>query len=470
MGDVMHHIRVALVPAAAISALIMAWTIVRVTPEWDLEIWIAVLSATLSVFLAFATTRQVLFVSPQIAFVAMYVILIHVGAIGFYHSDPADNGRFILLSSLALTAFSVPLAYAWILHRSPKPEGGIVNDLVDETEVVWNIFATVGVLGAFYYLLRGASATGGLPLLHTFHGFASVRSLAESRLAFATGATGYLYEFYGVILPISAVAFMLRWLSTGSRRHRRKALALLGLSAFTLIAAGYRGPVELFLVLVAIALSYGLGSLRNKTGVAIGVLAAAAFAVLSLGYYSNDSGVSAGQGMMARVFEIQADGPQFVAQSFPSLYPYTDGTSLAHDLEGAFHDHQAGFSSELPALRGAKSLNNPVGAAFDAYANFGPVGLAVVMFSLGLMTLAIHRRLVRERTVSAIALAAGLSAALAYGALTGIAGVLLQFGVVTVGLMAVAQSLLRLGRTQQTINLACQRGDRTNPLPEAGKH
>ncbi len=454
----------------AVLTLAAGWVAIRSAPAWDWRLWTAVLAAVLCLAFAFATTRRVLFVSPQIALAVMYVMLIHIGAIGFYHSSPADNGRFVLLSSLALAAFSVPLAYAWLHGRLPNPEGRVVNDLVGEKELVWNVFAAVGVLGALYYLLRGESATGGLPLLHLFHGFASVHSLAETRLEFATGTTGYLYEFYGVILPVTAVAFMLRWLATGSRRHRRRALALLGFSAFTLVAAGYRGPVELFCVLVAIALSYGLGGLRNKAGAGIGVLAAAAFVVLSLGIYSNPGvGTSAGQGMMARVFEVQALGPQFVVQAYPYPYPYTGGASLVHDLRGALHDHQPGFAEELPGLRGARSLSNPVGAAFDAYVNFGPAGIAAAMFVMGCAALAVHRRLARNATASRIALGSGLSAALAYGALAGIAGVLLQFGVVTVGLMAAIQGLLRLRGARQVAARATWPGlVRGLPEPASG--
>lgn len=441
----MRHPNIGIAVPAIMATIVIGWAIAGITPSGDWRLWISVCAAALCVALAFATTRRMLFLSPQVALVAMYVMLIHVGAIGFYLSDPANNSRLLLLSSLALLACSAPLAYAWLRRGLAEPEGGVVNDLSGEREFAWNVFAALGVLGALYYLIRGASATGELPLLHLFHGFASVHTLAESRLGFATGTSGYLYEFYGVILPVSAVAFMLRWLSTRRRRDRRRALLLLGLATFTLVAAGYRGPIELFLVLIAIALSYALGGLRNRAGVTIGALAAAAFILLSLGIYSNPgTGTNAGQGMMARVFQVQAIGPAFVAQTFPSPYRYTDGSSLAHDLEGALPGRQAGFSTQLVALRGANSLNNPIGSAFDAYVNFGPAGIAALMFTLGWATVAVHRRLVLKRTASAIALGSGLSAALAYGALAGMAGVLLQYGVVTIGLMAAMQSLLRL--------------------------
>jgi hypothetical protein len=311
---------------------------------------------------------------------------------------------------------------------------------------VWNIFAVTGVLGAVYYLLRGASATGGLPLLHLLHGFSSVHSLAQTRLAFATGTTGYVYEFYGVILPVSAVAFMLRWLATGSRSHRRQALALLAVTGFTLVAAGYRGPVQLFFLTVAIGASYGLGGLRNKAGMALAVTAAGAFIALSAGIYSNPGvGSATGQATEARIFQVQAIGPQFVAQAYPSQFPYSDGADLARDLAGGLlHEHEEGFAEQLPALRGVKSLSNPVGAAFDAYVNFGPVGLAAVMFLLGWATVALHRRIAGMQAVSGIALGAGMSSALAAASVAGIAGTLLQYGVVTVALMAVVQRLARV--------------------------
>lgn len=440
----MRRLNIGWILPALVPPLIVGWIAVRAVPAGDWRLFISVLAATFSVALAFATTRRVLFLSPQIALVVTYTLLIHIGAISFYLADPLNNGRFVLLSSLALLAFSVPLAFAWLHGSSLKPEGGVVNDLVGEKAVVWNIFAALGIIGSLYYLFRGTSATGDLPLLRLFHGSTSVHALAESRLAFTTGATGYLYEFYGVILPVSGVAFMMAWLSTGSRRHRRRALLLLGLSAFTLVAAGYRGPIELFFVLVGCSLSYALGGLRNKAGAAIATFATFAFILLSLGIYSNAGiGMNAGQSMMARIFQIQAIGPAFVARVFPSPYPYSEGVGLAHDLAGALPGRQVGFSTELVALRGASSLNNPIGSAFDAYVNFGPAGIAVLMATLGCALVAVHRRLARKRTASAIALGSGLSAALAYGALAGIAGVLLQYGAVTVGLMAVVQWLLR---------------------------
>jgi hypothetical protein len=110
-------------------------------------------------------------------------------------------------------------------------------------------------------------------------------------------------------------------------------------------------------------------------------------------------------------------------------------------LEGAPHTHQEGFAEQLPAPRGARSLSNPVGVAFDGYVNFGPAGVAAVMFVLGYAVLAVHGRASRSQAVSSVALWSGLSAALAYGALAGIAGVLLQFGAVTVALMAGVQWL-----------------------------
>jgi hypothetical protein len=439
-----HRLDYGLALAAGALTLAAGWAAVRFAPAWGWPMWPAIGAAVLAVALAFATTRRVLFVSPQIALAIMYVMLIQVAAIGYYHSDHPGSTRFVLLSSLALLAFSVPLALAWLHGGLPEPEGGIVNDLAGETELTWNIFAAAGVAGALWFLVRGASATGGLPLLHLFHGFASVHSLDVERLAFADGSVGYTYEFYGVILPVTAVAFMLRWLATGSRRHRQRALFLLGLAAFTLVAAGYRNEVELFFLVVVIALSYGLGGLANKVGAAVAVFAVAAFLLLSAGIYSNPGAdTTTAQATQARIFQIQADGPEFVAQNWPSPYPYYGGAEIVQGLEGALHTHKPGFAQQLPALRGVRSLSNPVGAAFEGYVNFGPAGLAAVMLVLGCATVAVHRRLARKRTVSAIALGSGLSAALASASVVSISGVLLQYGVVTVGLMAVAQGLMR---------------------------
>jgi oligosaccharide repeat unit polymerase len=346
-----------------------------------------------------------------------------------------------LMSSLALLAFASGQLVTNLVHqRTKSAEVGmspatVSNDLTGDRLFIWHLFAFAGALGALFYLYEGVQATGGLVFLQSFKGFSSVLSLAEDRLSFAQSTTGYLYELYGVVLPLSGTAFLLRFTKKHDKRHRNLALLLLGLAAAALTAAGYRTELMLFCVMVFVPLSYFYGTGFNRTLGVILIGAFILFVVVSAGIYSNQVGPSLSTSIIDRIFLIQALGPQFVFQAYPAHESFTGGSTLVGDLSGILPGHQTGYSSLLPSLRGVKSLNNPTGSTADLYLNFGPIGMMLGMFFLGALCQLIHASLSVGRTITRLALSAGATAALAYGALAGIAGVILQFGILTVALM-----------------------------------
>ena len=129
---------------------------------------------------------------------------------------------------------------------------------------------------------------------------------------------------------------------------------------------------------------FALSVALRSTGGIVGVLVIALVGLISTAAYSSsDPKTSTASVLATRVFRTQADGLQFIYQTLPSKVPFSKGRLLLDDLRGILPGRQEGLSSKLPDLRGARSLNNPVGVVSKFYLNFGPYGMAFAMSLFG---------------------------------------------------------------------------------------
>jgi oligosaccharide repeat unit polymerase len=414
-------------------------------PTFNPWVGFGVAAGWFAMSVALRSSGRVTLISPATLFVGLYLVLIHVGAVLAYLEAPAINGNFLRMSSVALLAFGAGHYLAGGMTRrrvrsTVSNWAPLHNDLVNSRLQVWKLYSSIGVASALYLLVVGARRAGGIPIVSTFLGGfgGSVRAYAANRLTFSqVPGGGYVYNLYAIMLPIAALAFYLRSRRVIETRSRLYAFVLMGISVVAAASGGYRGQVLILALLFIIGLSWEGGAAWASTSRRMGALVLVLVGLISAAAYSSaDPNQSATSILATRVFRTQADGAQFIYQVFPEKVPFSKGRLLFDDFKGILPGRQPGLSSRLPALRGVKSLNNPVGAVAELYLNFGPYGMALAMFLFGAGTYWLHRRFLRVRTVSGVALGSGMISAIGYAASAGIVGVLLQYGIVTVLLMA----------------------------------
>lgn len=430
------------------GALAVGTLITQLSAGFDALVWMALGVAVFALVVSLWGTGRVSFLSASTLFLLLYVTLIHIGAVVFYVRLPSENRNFLQMSTVALACFGigqllVASGQRAMGQRVPKRKRIVHNDFDFGNRAAWRLFAVLGVLGAALFVTGGVLRSRSLPLLDIFASYDDVRHFAELRSTFNQGGGGYLYQLYAVILPVTTLAFLLRSFVTQDNRHRRTAVFLTGVSIVALAAAGYRGELMRFFLLLGIGLSYYHGTLWTPWSRRLAAVAAVSFVGLSSGVFTSSTTGSVRETAVNRVFSIQALGPQYVYDRYQDRSDFAHGRLLIQDFKGVLPGRQLGFSSVLPGLRHTRSLNNPIGSTADVYVNFGPVGVVIYMGFFGALVQVIHSRIDRgRRSVTQLALGAGLTTAIGYSAIAGIAGSVLQYGLVTVGLMSTVVYLL----------------------------
>gem|GEM_PF-3038746 len=298
---------------------------------------------------------------------------------------------------------------------------------------MWRLFAGIAIIGGLVYVGLGYRAAGTIPLFHSGH-YAVWKASRHAFKQFA--GYGYISELANVLLPVVSIYFLLRDIQR-RRWPRARVICLMLVVAFVLAAPGHRGPLLIYVFMIAIAVSYlrgGFSPYKYLLGGAVGVLLFAGFTLVSgASRYNSESLVT---NTAVRIFKEQALGPRFVYQRFASRRLM--GASYLDDLDGVLPGRQQGFSAEIPELRGKKSHNNPTGVTAEAFMNFGYIGVIVQMWLWGVITYLLHVGLLkytRRGDAGGVALFVGGAFAMSYGAIAGLVGVLFQFGVVLVILM-----------------------------------
>lgn len=300
---------------------------------------------------------------------------------------------------------------------------------------IWKFLAFVAVLMTLVYLVLGYKSAGCFPVLKMIYGFENVSRFVEARTSFGKiPGAGYLFQFYGVLLPIVSVLFLLKNFGLRLRKASMLTVFLLVMTSFVLLAPGHRAPLLFFGVYIAIAISYYFGTLNHRLVRRVGIISLMAFLLLTMGKFSEDQSIKRAMFYSAnRIFVIQAIGPQYIFSVYPDNHDFLEGASLIHDLKGILPGVQKGMSSLLPEMRGVKSHTNPIGVMGDMYINFGWAGALLYMFCAGVFSQTLHIWLSnrKKRTISNIAVGSMIGMALAYSVIAGAVGVLFQFGMVT---------------------------------------
>jgi oligosaccharide repeat unit polymerase len=415
-------------------------------------IFLSIVAACLALFISFWATGSYAFLSPSTLFVLLYVTFIHIGAIFVFVDQPQENENFIVVSSIGLFCFAVGQFFSALPRRKSLKQrmttlkyDSILNDMRGEFLVVWKAFFVTSGGMALIYILLGLSRAGGIPAFDLFGRYGDLYEFKEARQAFCrVPGAGYLFQFYGVILPITTAAFLMRFFSVRKRDAKWIALLLCVYTGFALIAPGHRGPIMIFMITIAVTASYYFGNLNSPFLRRLALMGLIFFAVLTAGKLAtSDEDVDLVRATANRIFRVQALGPQYVYATFPKEHAFFYGETLLQDLAGVLPGRQKGFSSLLPELRNKQSFNNPIGSMADIYINFGMPGMIIFMITLGALCQWIHTRLVlHRRTISRIALGSGIVTAVGYSSLAGLVGVFFQFGIVTVGIMAMLMQVL----------------------------
>jgi oligosaccharide repeat unit polymerase len=409
--------------------------------------WLAFLASlitpVMALMAAFWGTTTLLILSPSLLFAVFYIVFIHIGGIMFFIESPGDNFNFLAVSSTALFFFSIgTLSVSFpakrVISSRIRKRSMLVDDII--------------------YLMLGWRQSGTIPIIQSYRGFRDVHEFIQSRIAFTSvPGAGYFSQFYGVILPLGSIVFLLRYIMCQRFIDKLLFSVLCGFTILLLVAPGHRAPLLFYFITILTAMSYYYRGLNKKMLWCFTAVVLFAFSILTLAKFSGDENVHLFTAIKNRVFKVQALGPQFVYQYFPEKVKFQRGEMILADLMGILPGRQEGFSTRLPELRGKKSHNNPIGSIADIYINFGLLGVMVFMFLWGAIAQWIHIVMIaRTHTVTRLTLMTGITMAFGYSSIAGIVGVFFQFGIFTIAFMAIGFMIIR----SMAVSLACNRAKR----------
>lgn len=396
-----------------------------------------------TVGLFFLTSLQTLAPTIPALFIAQFLLFIYLGILDYTLRFGRSNA--FLGVNLALVACTTGVILATYVHGF-EPQREIRNYCSLPLAIKWSgvsftiiyaILLTLGLLAAVVYLVSAMRRAGTMPFLMALSGNSSVRSVTQARFLFTSVPFGgYLYEFYGVILPFLSLVAWGRASFQPSRIWKLVASCVTGITSLVLISAGHRGPVLFYLLLIVVFWGWvKRQSFVNWVPIIL-LLIVLMFVIMTglvYGVEFDKKGIRrASQISIERVGHVQTIGLVFVFDIFPRAIPFQHGRTFLEDLMGVLPGRQEGFATQIAHLRDVKSRNNPIGIVGDLYVNFGMIGIAVGMFIFGILSQSLQIYFLRrERTLLNTTLLACLAVSITGVATSSIVGTLFQRGVIT---------------------------------------
>lgn len=397
----------------------------------------------------YLVTRTLKLITIPYLYLLFFLIFIYIGSVRF----SLTNGNYTLLwgVNIGILAFCFGTFFATITSNfNPKREyNDFLNKPISDSmkglpfDIAFFTLCSISLLVTTYYLYSGIQRTGIIPFFAMITGTGSTRDMILARYEFThISGAGYFYQFYGNILPFLFLISFAKYLHYKNTKWKYTSILLFLGTSFSLIAAGSRAPILIFVFMIFILLNLYYGKISISQFLKFIIMSFIILFILTFFKFGigTDKGILIGmlnglEYTLRRIFIIQSIPIDFVFKHFPYSYDFRFGTTWISDLKGLLPGQQLGFATELARIRseilGTRATNTPIGFFGELYVNFGLVGVFIGMFILGNILQKLHIYIMRsEKTLVNLAFFAALTQAIAYLSLVALVGVIFQFGVI----------------------------------------
>lgn len=272
----------------------------------------------------------------------------------------------------------------------------------------------------------------GSSLYYFTYGIPIIGGVGEaSRLASVSGHDYYIH-FIMVPLPFLATVAWLKARLSNNRLYLASAVAVLGITGIVMALTGFRALVGHLLILLVFTDQFITRRINFRIIGAAVIVFLSLFLMITLVRQQPADGTTSAVALKYirhRIFLANSENLRFILSYFPAEHHYLFGQGYMMDFQSMLPGPQKAFSGWITKQM-RPNITVPIGMTptlvGESYANFGPIGLIIIPFLIGITIRTIFVQLTRSRKrIGTVAFVAMLTLFLAKAVLRGISPVLL---------------------------------------------